>query len=363
MNSRAPTQERTGQQTFTQNPLPQEPANLAKRPEDVFTGKAFRDPEDINAKLKLATADCNLVSPVTRVAALPPGFAIAMSVVYVDPTVNDKGNGPDVFAVDGGQLALRKHVIDRISSALGVSWDAALSGRVDDGTNPHYCHYKAAGKYRGVDGAFITIQDEYELDLRADSIRQQETTNPKALSQMRKFILARACTGARTRAVSSVGVKRAYSPNELELPFIVVKLHFDGHSDDPEIRRMLARETARAYFGTALPALYANAPQQPARDVIDAELEDDDEPPVQAQQRQPQRAAAPAKPAEPPVCLPDTDKTPVTKADDRKLQFWQGRIQGDLLENVPPAEERPGLEKVLAGIVAEIKRRERGEKY
>lgn len=320
--------------------------------EDELVGHTFRATEMVNARLKQAESDYNLVAPATRVGSLPPGCGVAMSVVRVDPRITNAAakQGPDVYQVDGGKLALQKHVLDRISSAVGVSWDPRTSGRIDDGRDPHYCRYRASGVYRDFSGRTLSIQGEYELDLRDGSERARGASD-KNLANMRKFIVARAETGARTRAISAMGVKRAYEPHELQKPFVIASLHFDGRDADPETQRILTQETARAMLGgtaalfgaavqTAERALPAQLPTTAQHGAIDAEGEDTTSP-------------EPDAPAE--YELPDG--TPLSKADTARLERAARRIEDDLTDRVYTPEDVPGWVELRDAITEELERR------
>jgi hypothetical protein len=210
-------------------------------------------------------------------------------VLQVDPTVNSYGSGPDCYKVDGGKLAPSKHVIDRIGAALGVTWDPVASGRTDDRTQLYYWTYRAVGHYRQYDGSAVTIQNEYEWDCREDSPRIEELREKAAgdkaklakldgnIRQMRKFGLARAVTGARLRALSDVGFKRSYTPEELAKPFVIARVHFDGRTDDPEERKIFAAQTAASFLG-GMQAMYPAARALPAPASASASARHDEEP-------------------------------------------------------------------------------------
>lgn len=331
--------------------------------EEELTGQTFRSVELVNARLKQAESECNLIAPATRVGSLPPGCGVAMCVVRVNPWVDASGTGPDVYKVDGGKLALSKHVLDRISAALGIVWDPRESGRDDDRSHPHYCSYRVNGRYRDLSGRWLSAPGDYELDLRDGSERAAGAT-PKSLSNMRKFIVARAETGARLRAIAAVGVKRAYQPDELNRPFVIATLHFDGHSDDPETQRILTQETARAMLGGA--ATLFGAPTTGARDVQARELPASTSRPavIDAEHEQVERPAQASAKPKPERCytLPDADDTAVTVADTAKLERWQRRITDDMTDGVYPSEEIPEWNELLAAIAAELtKRRAKAE--
>ena len=233
----------------------------------------FHDPAEINARLALG-AEANLIAPGPQVGTLAGGCGVAISVLYFNPFVNDAGHGPDVYAVGDG-LALRKHAIDRIGTTFGVSWDPVQSSRSDDRRTLHYWAYRAVGVYRHYDGTPATLSDEYDVDARDKGERVQELWDtPRRrgestedwqervgllLRKVRKYGLAMAASGARLRAMTQVGLKRAYSPAELCHPFVVARLHFDGWSDDEAERELYAVETARAFLG-GLQALYGPRP-------------------------------------------------------------------------------------------------------
>jgi hypothetical protein len=351
---------------------PQEQAAIVLSPADRLTNATYHDVEIINARLREAYNDFNLIAPSTRVGSMPPGYGVAFSVVDVNPNVDEYGSGPDVHSVDGGKLSLHKHVFDRIATALGVTWVPRESHRTDDRSDPYYCAYKAVGVYRSFDMQWLGVQDDYELDLREASVRVEEALENarngtkgtpearlqrahKSIRQMRKFILQRAATGARTRALSCVGLKRAYTRHELEVPFVVAKLHFDGHSDDPAIRMMFAQEIARQAL-PSVSALFGGAPA-PSIAALPALPEDTDPPDDDDDDTPPPASAAPAKKPEPEQRLNDADRTPVSQADDAKLARFERRIADDLTDNVYPADEVAGFKLLLDAIRAEQRKR------
>jgi hypothetical protein len=120
--------------------------------------------------------------------------------------------------------------------------------------------------------------------------------------------LRHAETKAKLRAIASMGVKRSYKPSELGKPFAVARLMFDGHSEDPVLRREFALMKARRaidgraalYGGDAprrLPAFRGHQPPPPGSVVddpddlggADYDTSGTDVPPVSS--------AAPAQPA------------------------------------------------------------------
>lgn len=245
-------------------------ARLARLEDDQVAG-FHSELDQINRHLVHASQSMNLIAPATRVNALPPGCGVSLAVLRVDTSVDQYGAGPDVYRVDGGKLALSRHVIDRIGAACGVSWDPVASARTDDRSSARYWSYRAVGTYRQYDGTPATIQNEYEWDVRDDSPRVEEMEEKATgndyktqklkgnIRQMRKFGLQRAVTGARLRAMADIGFKRAYTPQELQRPFAIARLHFDGNTADPVLQHAFAVQTAAAMLGSAQ-MLYGDRP-------------------------------------------------------------------------------------------------------
>jgi hypothetical protein len=218
----------------------------------------FHDPVSATASLQAATQEAHLVAPAPICGALPIGCGIAISAVYVDPATETYGI-PSEHSPNRG---LGKVALDKISAAAGISWDSRESGRLDDHSEPHYVHYKAVGRVKDFDGTVRVISGEVEIDLR-DGV--EHGCSEKELPIARKFILRNGESKAKNRAIRSLGVRTKYHRDELSKPFVVAKVQFTGHTDDPELRRMFAEKTADAFLGgtTALYGSPSAPPRQP----------------------------------------------------------------------------------------------------
>lgn len=241
---------------------------LVRRDDPALAPRSFGTADMFTAELKRASDNYTLVAPSTICARIPEGFEGAISYVWVDPDDSPRGPG-EVYSTGGGKLGLSKAVLDKIGGALGVSWDPAQSGRLDDGSDPRYVHYKSVGTIRQFDGTLRTIVGEKEMDLRdgspqiealherveAKNRRDNENKSAdKQIREMRLHILSHAETKARLRAIRTLGIKTGYTAQELEKPFGVAKLMWTGHSEDPELRRTFAVMGAQAALGSATQA-------------------------------------------------------------------------------------------------------------
>jgi len=84
----------------------------------------------------------------------------------------------------------------------------------------------------------------------------------KAMVAKRKFKVALAESGAKNRAIRSMGLQSAYTINELKKPFIVPRVNFDPSvlMNDPQAKKMLlenSMSSAKQLYGTT-PKFYAN---------------------------------------------------------------------------------------------------------
>lgn len=252
-------------------------ARPAASPASISLDQVAGDPQAVTARLAELSQSFHLVSPATAVDVLPPGFGVAISVVRIDPSTEKNGPG-DVVPI-GGKLMLSANSLARVAASAGIDWDPTRSGRLDNGRDPHYCHFRAVGFVRNFDGSIRTLTGEVEVDAREGSpqideirakaekrrVEHPDWDNDGGASQileLRKFLLRHAERKAKNRAIVDMGVKRSYTPEEIKRPFAVARLMWTGQSDDPELRRTFAVMGAeRMLSGTA--ALYG-APQAPA---------------------------------------------------------------------------------------------------
>lgn len=245
---------------------------MTRREPTAIVAGSFSDPKTIIEKLKEAESHYNLVAPSTTCGRLPVGFEVAISLVTVNP------DSDDVYPVSG-KNGLSKNVLDRIGGALGASWDPHQSGRLDDGSDPHYVHYRAVGTVRQFDGTARQIIGEKEMDLRPGSpqvqaiVERVEASNRKKnqnkspegqIREMRLHILGHAETKARLRAIRSLGLKTSYTRAELEKPFAVAGMMLTGRVDgDPELERDIAKMIVGSALQSTNAAYGSPAPRAP----------------------------------------------------------------------------------------------------
>lgn len=246
----------------------------------VSLEQAAHDPAAITARLAELAQSFHVVSPVTSIDALPPGCGVSITYVSVDPNPDPKNGPKEVYDV-GGRLGLSGDTLNRIAGAAALDWDPSQTGRLDDGSDPHYVHFRAVGHVRNFDGSIRTVTGEVEIDAREGSpqlaeIREKAEARAKKegkpndggesqIRELRKFILRHAESKAKNRAIACMGVKRSYAPAELQKPFAVARLVWTGQTDDPELRREFARMHAERMMDGAAALYGRRAPLPPAR--------------------------------------------------------------------------------------------------
>ena len=190
--------------------------------------------------------------------------------LIIDP--NPKGGEVHII---GGKCALSRVALDRIAQAAGVTWEPAKCGATT--LDRDYIVYQVVGYIRKPDGTLDTITGTKEIDmavieeesrmLQARKLLDDKTADYSDLDEgqrtlvdkkvraevleFRKHRLARAETGAKNRAVRSLGLKGVYPPQELQKPFVVIRWGLN-----PEHPYALAER--RALFDHQAPALPSN---------------------------------------------------------------------------------------------------------
>lgn len=356
-----------------------------KRVLSMTTG-AFRESTEIASMFERAQDMGHFVSPATIAPRPPEGCAIVVSGVLVDQEEvaellkPRQGYVPfsvykETYAIPGGaKVGLGKVVLDRIAAAAGISWGGPREGRLDDSSDPHYCHYRAVGTFRDLGGQIRVVEADKEIDLRDGSAlaedmianaKKKEKGDPMAqVRQSRLNILSLAQSKARNRVVRALGLRTSYEPKDLLKPFLVARLQFTGQTDDPDLRRRFAEMNAASMMmGTQ--ALYGPAPAQALRlaapppvteSKVDPEDRGDEGPPPGAQD-----APASSRPARPETSsMPiyqgkGLPKKPIAETSDEVLNKYASYIDGCLQIGKPPVDlTKEQAEHALEACLAEM---------
>lgn len=245
---------------------------------------AFTDAQRANDILTTARESGHLISPAPAVGIIPEGCSIMVTGIVADiERETYKHTGSD-------ERGLNKVVLDRIAAAAGIDWLHDECVRLDDGSHPHYRACQAVGRIREFDLSWRKFEDKKEIDLadggnayqviierEAEKKRLATAGEPykgdggaKEIAYQRKHILSLCTTEARLRAIrTALGLRTAYTTTELLRPFVVVRISFNGRSENPETQRFFNQLIAQSFLGASA-ALYG-APAAPAPQLVQAQ--------------------------------------------------------------------------------------------
>lgn len=191
----------------------------------------------------------HVLTPAVQVSSFAQQYAVAVSVVALDTTVDKRGIGPEVYSLgeDGkgvpwlsrGECAVGKIGLLKISQAAGVTWDPRYCGRTDDRKERYYWEYKAVGTYIDFTGTPQTIQATFELDLRDGSPALKGFT-PNQTEATRKAGLRICESKAMNAAIRELGIRQKYQARDLEKPFVIFRVVFQPDMKDPMQRQLVA---------------------------------------------------------------------------------------------------------------------------
>ena len=193
----------------------------------------------------------NVLLPTLKLQSIPPMCEIAFNIVRIDPDPVKK----EVYKQKNGEFSHTKHGIDKLAAAAGVLWDWRGCGRLDNGSDPRYCHYRMVGTAKDFDGTIRNYIGDKEVDLR-DNSDQIANMTEKQIAKQREHVLSLAQSKASNRALRGLlQIKHSYSANELQYPFIVPKLGFRPDLNDPMIKQAYINQMFQANvsaFGTPI---------------------------------------------------------------------------------------------------------------
>lgn len=299
----------------------------------------------------------NMLLPVSRVGAIPPGYAVTLSAVMVDPAT-------ETYKQRNGGLSLHKVALDRIAGAAGVRFVPEGFKRLDDGSHPYVYECQVVAEVVDMDGTRRMADGVKRLDLRGSGTEDDPYTAMALevlgkdndfgnLRRTRAFIAEHAQSKARNRAIRALlGIRQSYAPADFERPFVAAKMVYTGRTGDPATDRLLAIMAASKELGgfrelsAALgQALVSPLAMQPPAD-LDApaleastppaalDMDDDDEPVITP----PPQAVPPATPTTAPQAAPQAPTPDLEEIIE--LARRKGRVAKDGTE--PAAAKAAG---------------------
>jgi hypothetical protein len=250
--------------------------------------------ESISTQMQQLATVANVISPFSRPSHLAAGFAVSITAVQIDPTVDSNGNGATCYRgsfMKSDERALNRVGLRLISNALGIDWlPHPYCKRIDPGTIPHYAEYTVEGVYRTFDGSVQKVRGTAAVDFRDGSeqiggwtpagwekVKHIDRANiggwsEKRVKQARQKVLERAETMAQNRAIRDIGLRQVFTVADLAKPFICFRMSFVPDMNDPEIKRLVTLNNLQglaAMWPQAAPQHALPAAPQPMDDAGD----------------------------------------------------------------------------------------------
>lgn len=258
---------------------------------EVFGKGIYHDLGSLTDAFQKAQSRFNVCFPVMKPDLIPPLYSVALRPVAIDARLDQAGKpmSGDLYKERGSdKYALTKVALDKLAAAANVSWHPAYTGRVDNGSEMYFRTYRACGMVLGLDGTPRLITKHKSLDLRDGAPHGMKDDE---LAQARKHIDALCESKAMNRVIRTIAhIKSTYTQEELKRPFVIAALVFTGETEDPELKREVAKAlVARATNASAMlfgPALGAgHAPETPTSGLlapppIGTDTPDDDDEPT-----------------------------------------------------------------------------------
>lgn len=272
-------------------------------------------PDELAAQMAALEQHYNVLSPAIQISQIAEGYGANLAVVRIDPSVTfddkkESGSGSDCYwsrslLKDPNKRALNKQGLLKISQAAGIQWVPTECRRTDDGKERNLWSWKYFGYVRTHDGQLQPVSGSRELDLR-DGAAEAAAMTSNQLAKARAMGNQICEQKAMQRAIRSIGIRQAYTVDELKKPFLIVRFSFTPDMRDPEIKKLVT-ENAMKGIG----ALYS-PPPAPA-----LPLPSEDEPQPSQETSAPASstsatAPAPAKPKADPFADPPATNGPAT---------------------------------------------------
>ena len=179
-------------------------------------------------------AQYNILTPMLLTDETSPMHQVRTQSVRINP----KDGAGDVFAMQGGKLYLAASARRKLAALAGIMENWRESGLIED--TPEKVKYRAIGAIQDAVGQWRPVTATKTIELE----QLRKIKGEGEVKAIWAYRYERAETGAWSRlATAALGLKSAYTAEELAKPFAVSRVILAIDYNDPETRRMI---TARA---------------------------------------------------------------------------------------------------------------------
>jgi len=169
--------------------------------------------------------------------------AVALEPVFIDNTVDNFHNGPDIYSVDGGKsFTLHTRAANKIAAAAGIRWlrSEIKNRETDDDGRTTFIEHTVTWSIARPNGSVRQGEATGTYKMAEDKVR----FNTKQAESRRHFAEGLAESNAKLRAIYDAldQLPRSMTRQDYAKPFIVpcvVDNFMDLVKDDPEMKRMM----------------------------------------------------------------------------------------------------------------------------
>lgn len=240
---------------------------VSNLPALLETLPTVKNQTELNQALQNLKQHFNVLVPA-QMNFSSPMHKVALEAVQLDPTVDSKKNGIDVYSPDGtDKYTLHYKAANKIAGAAGINWTKSGATKRDVGDDGRviYVEHVVEWEVKKTNGStkkgVTTGHYKYEED------KAKFSANPKMIEARRRFAEGLAESNAKLRAIFEAleQLPRSFALEEIKKPFLVPCVVEDINElakDDPEIRRMIAANSLGI-----LEKIYGKEPGQPQVDL------------------------------------------------------------------------------------------------
>ena len=236
---------------------------------------------DINAKLEKFLKDGYHIPGVTILTERPEFMRPSIRIVRIDTTFEKgKSSNDEIYSVGGAKFAFGRLAIQKFADAGRISLKV-IDTNIVKGKDVARYSARVSGERFEIDGAPKRLDDvkTYDLCVREEEMRIKysekaekelskkspeekrayvERNVRKVMVERTKFATEMAITGCQARVVTKMlGLKPAYTLEELRKPFVIVSMTPVIDMMDSDIKRMVT-----AHMMGIAEALYQAPPPQ-----------------------------------------------------------------------------------------------------
>jgi len=222
---------------------------------------------ELNTEIeKYKSKGANVLLPSTMIGGLSEFHHPVIEAVQLSSKPDDGDVYQDSITK---KYRLTKQALVKLSNCAGVSWHPYETKRVDNRMDRDYVAYQAVGGIRKADGSSIAFKAEYDMDFEVieEELTAQYTAKAQKGSEeekrvyieksVRKELLfkrkhkVKLCeAGAMNRVIRSLlGLKNGYTTEELQKPFVTVRIVIRPDYGDKDVRRQMMKAAVKSMTG------------------------------------------------------------------------------------------------------------------